>query len=402
MEEIEIIEVEEIRLKSSELIGMARTEDAVFLLKNYLQEKDKELYAQLLLISNRFFDAKQKSLLGLGIKEKIFNRINYDLLTFVNNLEFNFSKKKEEPIFNKKNKKYEVLNTRFLGIILVLIGTFWISNKYLIEPHKNFERNTDVKMGVASTTASLSSNEKKNKKKILLIITEKRGIADTSEYYPTERLRDIKIRIINQYNLSEIEANITNNPDFYEIESEEWVIKRGNSRIKEKDEDLPLRNLILEGLLNENDILSLHHKVEVISEVTPLRGSGGMNTETLLALFSKDGPYDRGLLFSDFTFVQTVSSRSSAFYVGYSMIELKYENFERGFSLFTTANPVNGSFRNLNYTPQINPYSEIRGNGRKKRIQSSITSKFGLKGEDELIIETEIDKEDYLNLDEEE
>ena len=85
MGEEDLNEVYNVRDATLMLIGEARTEDAIALLKNFLKGKDKELYSQILLISNQYFEVKKREMLGLGSKEKIFNRINYSLIAFANN-----------------------------------------------------------------------------------------------------------------------------------------------------------------------------------------------------------------------------------------------------------------------------------------------------------------------------
>ncbi|MBL7782235.1 MAG: hypothetical protein JNM22_13515 [Saprospiraceae bacterium] len=244
MDKNEVYQVKEISLK---LIGEAHTEGALNLLKKFLKEKDKELYAQLLLISNQFFDAKKDRLLGLGNKNKIIARVNYSLIIFINNLEFGLTNKSDIQNNKQESEKEEkLIYVKGLVVLAILVGVYLMlfrsDNTKPLGLENKVKELKEVR-GESTYSASSMSNLPYKKNKIALRYkSNKSKEVHAMDFYLSTKLIEVKERFMKEYEIRE------NNDE--KDEWIEWILVRGRDAKYSKDDEL----LSLESLLSQNKI----------------------------------------------------------------------------------------------------------------------------------------------------
>ena len=368
MSENELNEFREIRRKILELIGQAKTERAISLLKEFLEAKNPTLHSKLVLISNRFHDLKLKQTLGLSFEESHLNDVNYDLINFVNGL--------EPKLLKTKDYKPKFLSKKSLGVIgLSLTGIFLIWMYF-----KNFGLSTNkhYPTEALSLTPTLSNDELidpetnpnptpirfsiDNGKNILKLVYYDKSIKrnDTFEINTDWQIYDLKQEIIRHYKPNAYNPLLfcRGEPLYYRGEGGEYIslsliMKKGD--IKEFDK---IR-------INPGGLASIEEN------------SSGINAENLIACHPLHGDD------MDYFKISIPTSRGISVELS-NRVNLNNENSFTNYS---------GNFGQDNYS--ISPQLKQNQNKDEKRKNKKyiVTSRFGIIEENEIFIVRESDEQ---------
>lgn len=397
MDENTLNEVYQIKENSLRLISEAHTEDAIILLKKFLQEKDSELLSQLLLISNQFYAAKKEKLLGLGNKDKILNRINYSLIDFINNLEYELAKETGFEESNTVEKKKFLFLKGFT--ILVIIAILYIlvirENSTSKRIQHDLSDNEPIKTKnvrdehIYSEAAAVNSPMKKNKI-TLKYKSEKSKEIHQKEFYLNETLVKVKEYFLRKYKIENTMKPTTNDENKWA----EWIIMRGETtKYSAEDELLSLETLVSQNKLSEYDELMIAKSIIEFTKneinqlnVIKLRISDGFRTdEYLVSLHFPDyGHSSSSIAFAHRTDIVVLHVSGDGINSG------NYQS--SNFALVGFENP-NANINKYSFQPSYKYGKPInREEPKRKNSNYCLLNRYGLKTDDEIYILSDDDE----------
>lgn len=232
MEPIIIREIEQIQKSALELIKDAETADAITLLIGYLENKDFELYGQLILLSNSYTEARKKVILVGGSKEEEnLARITYNIIQFVGNLKLNLFQTK---VRFKKTTFLPQKSVVFIGAFFIVATLAYL---YLIPP--KVDKHKSDKTTVTIPTPTYMSSMQHDGFSLLFQVGNSNKI-DTVTYPINTILVDLKGSLLRKYNLDTLKEYTTIYHHTGIKEVARWVLFVGSIPILESDELLSL------------------------------------------------------------------------------------------------------------------------------------------------------------------
>lgn len=262
MEPVTLQEIEHIQKLALDLIKKAETAEAITLLTDYLENKDFELYTQLVLLSNSFSDARKKVILvGGSTEEETLIRVTYNIIQFIGNLKLDLIQNKKAAHRRTEKPSFSSIKwVAYIGMFLMASATTY----FFINWPKN-----DIPKPISSTPpipmTVFASNLQHNEFPLLFQIDNSTKL-DTIIYPIHTIIAELKNNLLYKYSLDTLPEYTTIYSKTKIKEVARWVIFVGSKPIPESDEFLSLQSLSELGKIIPYSVFRL----EFIRERDPL------------------------------------------------------------------------------------------------------------------------------------